>query len=120
MSLNITYALETLIDKTINSKLDKLNLKTEDNFASTVVMAAKGYPDNPKKGGEIKNIENVIKKYKVKIYYSGVKIKDDKTFASGGRILSVTKKGKNAISDIYKAIGEIECKDKKFRDDIGS
>lgn len=109
-----------LIDKTINSKLDKLNLKTEDNFASTVVMAAKGYPDNPKKGGEIKNIENVIKKYKVKIYYSGVKIKDDKTFASGGRILSVTKKGENAIFDIYKAIGEIEFKDKKFRDDIGS
>ena len=108
-----------IIEKTVNSKLNELDLKIKNDTAYTVIMASKGYPDNPKKGAEIKNIQEVKEKHGVKIYYSGVKITDDKFYASGGRVLSVTKTGKNALSDIYNAICEIEYKDKKYRHDIG-
>jgi len=39
--------------------------------------------------------------------------------SSGGRVLSVVKAGRGALSDIYRVIDEIDFKDKIFRRDIG-
>jgi phosphoribosylamine--glycine ligase len=84
-----------------------------------VVAAAEGYPDNPKKGCEIKGIENIKKKFGVEIFFAGVKkAGDNELFSSGGRVLSVCKSGARAREDIYKALDELDFKDKIFRNDI--
>jgi phosphoribosylamine---glycine ligase len=59
-----------------------------DQTALTVVMAAKGYPGTPEKGGAIDLGE--AEAAGVKVFHAGTALKDGALVANGGRVLNVT------------------------------
>ncbi len=71
-----------------NGNLDKNSVKYSGGCSVCVVAASEGYPDDYKKGFEIKgldeNDEDII------IYHAGTKKIDDKILTNGGRVLGVT------------------------------
>lgn len=102
-------------------KLSQVRLKWKNGTTICVVIAAQGYPENPKKGCEILNLEKASGINNTQIFYAGVKIKDAKLLSNGGRVLSVCASGKDinrVRGSIYKTIEEIDFSDKMFRTDI--
>jgi phosphoribosylamine--glycine ligase len=92
-----------------------------DQSAITVVMAAKGYPGTPEKGGTIAGIEAAEAKG-AKIFQAGTAIQDDMLVASGGRVLNGTAKAttlRRARNTAYAALEAIDYADAFYRFDIG-
>jgi phosphoribosylamine--glycine ligase len=89
-----------------------------DQTALTVVMAAKGYPGTPEKGGAI-NIGDVGN---AKVFHAGTALKGEQLIANGGRVLNVTALGANASeaqAKAYAAVDAIDFPTGFFRRDIG-
>lgn len=117
--IHLNTDLLQIFKKLSEQKLDEVELKWKQGQAFCVVVAAEGYPENPVKGGEIVNIEEVIENNEIDIFYSGVKKIGGKLFADGGRVLSVCKTGIGIQKDIYDAIKQLDYENKVFRNDIG-
>lgn len=112
--------LEIFINAT-EKKLANINLKWKNGSTIAVVVASQGYPENPKKGCEIKGINETTKNNHTQIFYAGVKAVDGKMLSNGGRVLTVCANGleiKKIREKIYKTIDEIEFSDKIFRKDV--
>jgi phosphoribosylamine--glycine ligase len=95
--------------------------KFSDDTALTVVMAAKGYPGTPEKGGEIKGIAGA-EASGTKVFHAGTVRRDGKLVASGGRVLNVTACGKDvaeAQRKAYAAVDAIDFPSGFCRRDIG-
>ena len=91
-----------------------------DDFALTVVMAAEGYPDTPKKGGRIDLGE--AEANGARVFHAGTKLDGDTLTSSGGRVLNVTARGTSATeaqARAYAAVGAIDFADGFCRRDIG-
>ena len=94
--------------------------KLSDDFALTVVMAAEGYPDTPKKGGRIDLGE--AEANGAKVFHAGTKLDGDTLTSSGGRVLNVTARGTSATeaqARAYAAVDAIDFADGFCRRDIG-
>jgi phosphoribosylamine---glycine ligase len=92
-----------------------------DETALTVVMAARGYPDTPEKGGEIANIAQ-SEADGAKVFHAGTAVADGQLVASGGRVLNVTARGKSvseAQAAAYAAVDRIDFASGFCRRDIG-
>ncbi|MEM7701337.1 MAG: phosphoribosylamine--glycine ligase [Pseudomonadota bacterium] len=89
--------------------------------ALTVVMAAKGYPGTPEKGGgiELGNAEA----NGAKVFHAGTKLGEGGTLmANGGRVLNVTAMGANvteAKAEAYEAVAKVDFPSGFYRSDIG-
>ena len=86
--------------------------------ALTVVMAAKGYPGTPEKGGAI-GFGNVGS---AKIFHAGTAEKDGQLIAHGGRVLNITAIGPTvtaAQAQAYAAVDEVDFPSGFCRRDIG-
>jgi phosphoribosylamine--glycine ligase len=89
--------------------------------ALTVVMAAKGYPATPEKGGKIQNLARAEREG-AKIFHAGTAEVEGALVASGGRVLSVTALGANATeaqAKAYAAVDQIDFESGFCRRDIG-
>jgi phosphoribosylamine--glycine ligase len=92
-----------------------------DRTALTVVMAAKGYPGTPEKGGAIGGIE-AAEAGGARVFHAGTAEKDGKLVANGGRVLNVTASGSSvgeAQGAAYKAVDAIDFPSGFCRRDIG-
>ena len=65
-----------------------------DDTALTVVMAAKGYPGTPEKGGAITGIADA-EAGGAKVFHAGTALVDGALVANGGRVLNVTARGRS-------------------------
>ncbi len=89
--------------------------------AMTVVMAAKGYPGTPEKGGliDLKDAEADG----AKVFHAGTVLDDDGVLrANGGRVLNVVARGhdiKAAQDAAYAAVKKIDFASGFYRNDIG-
>ncbi|MFI5001807.1 MAG: phosphoribosylamine--glycine ligase [Reyranellales bacterium] len=70
--------------------LRHFDLRWSTDAALTVVMAANGYPDDYKKGSEIRNLAAAGKVEGVEIFHAGTKADGARILANGGRVLNVT------------------------------
>jgi phosphoribosylamine--glycine ligase len=89
-----------------------------DETALTVVMAARGYPGTPERGGRIALGDTGA----VKVFHAGTAIRDGVLTANGGRVLNVTAMAPSvsaARARAYDAIKAIEFPSGFFRHDIG-
>jgi phosphoribosylamine--glycine ligase len=87
----------------------------------TVVMAAKGYPTSPRKGGAISGIEEAEAKG-VKIFQAGTAARGTRIVADGGRVLNVTACAKTVLQAqraAYRAVDAIRFPSGFCRRDIG-
>ncbi len=90
--------------------------------ALTVVYAAKGYPDNPERGTEIRNLDKAASLPGVMVTHAGTKAEGGKLLANGGRVLNVTAMGDSvraAQSRAYEALAQIDWPGGFYRRDIG-
>jgi phosphoribosylamine--glycine ligase len=88
--------------------------------ALTVVMAARGYPGTPEKGGAI--ALNDAEDAGAKIFHAGTALKDGALIANGGRVLNVTATGANATEAqriAYAALDRVSFPSGFCRRDIG-
>ena len=121
MMLRLRDDLLTLLLATVDGTLDKVSVRWRDDFALTVVMAAKGYPGDYVKGTEIKGLAEDFGE-DVEIFHAGTAVKDGKLLAVGGRVLNITALGKTARDaqvKAYEAIGKIDWSGGFCRHDIG-
>ncbi len=90
--------------------------------AMTVVMAAKGYPGTPDKGGRIDHIP-AAEATGAKVFHAGTALSGDGVLsANGGRVLNVTARGasvKEARDLAYAAVDAISFPQGFCRRDIG-
>ena len=89
-----------------------------DDAALVVVMAAKGYPGTPAKGGAISGLDVSG----AKVFHAGTAMKGGKLVAAGGRVLGVTARGATvaqAQRAAYRAAGAIDFPTGFSRRDIG-
>src|SRR3546814_385853 len=89
--------------------------------ALTIVMAANGYPGTPEKGGRIAGIDSA-EATGATVFQAGTSGLGDELVACGGRVLSVTAKGKDvrdARQAAYAAVEAIDFPTGFFRHDIG-
>lgn len=91
-----------------------------DQTALTVVMAAKGYPGTPEKGGTI--ALNNPQSEGAKVFHAGTALKDETLVANGGRVLNVTATGRTVTEAqrlAYEAVEKISFPTGFCRRDIG-
>jgi phosphoribosylamine--glycine ligase len=92
-----------------------------DDAALTVVMAARGYPGTPGKGGAIGGID-AAEAHGAKVFHAGTTLKDGRLVANGGRVLNVTARGgtvPEAQAAAYAAVDAIDFPTGFCRRDIG-
>jgi phosphoribosylamine--glycine ligase len=73
--------------------LKSVDLRWHAEHAVCVVIAAKGYPDEPLRGTEIRGLAAAASDPKVKIFHAGTRLDGDRLLADGGRVLGVTALG---------------------------
>ncbi|MDD2287154.1 MAG: phosphoribosylamine--glycine ligase [Paludibacter sp.] len=114
--------LVDIFEAVIDGTLDKINIEWSDAACVCVIMASGGYPENYKKGYEIKGIEQAELDSNIIVFHAGTKKENGKYYTNGGRVLGVTAIGKDlkhARERAYKAVEKIQFKDAHYRKDIG-
>ena len=102
--------------------LKEVDLRWYDEAALCIVMAAKGYPDDPLRGSEIRGLEAAGSGPEVKIFHAGTKRDSGRLLADGGRVLGVTALGDDigaARERAYRAVDKIDWPEGFCRRDIG-
>ena len=92
-----------------------------DDVALTVVIAANGYPGTPNKGGTIGDLDKAGSSG-VQIFHAGTALQKTRLVAAGGRVLSVTARGKDVAAakrKAYRAVDAIDFPTGFCRRDIG-
>lgn len=95
--------------------------KWEDDAALVVVMAAQGYPGEPKKGTAIDGVE-AAEATGATVFHAGTALRDGTLVATGGRVLGVTATGASvteAKANAYAAVDRIDWPEGFCRRDIG-
>jgi phosphoribosylamine--glycine ligase len=90
--------------------------------AVCVVLASKGYPDEPETGKEIKGLEDLAGETDVVVYHAATARKDGRMVSVGGRVLGITALGANldaAIQRAYEATAKVRFDGMHYRKDIG-
>jgi phosphoribosylamine---glycine ligase len=102
--------------------LNRVDLRWYDDTALCVVMAAKGYPEAPTRGGDIRGLDAAASDPDVKIFHAATKRDGNRVIADGGRVLGITALGTDlaeARTRAYRAVGRIDWPDGFCRRDIG-
>jgi phosphoribosylamine---glycine ligase len=102
--------------------LKSFDLRWQAASALCVVMAAKGYPDAPQGGSEIRGLDAAARDPKIKIFHAGTRRDNGRLIADGGRVLGITALGSDigdARGRAYAAVDRINWPDGFCRRDIG-
>ena len=116
-----TDLLEIIKNATEN-RLNKIKIKWSEKNSMTIVLCAKGYPNNYIKDSEIKNLSNFITDKNNQIFHAGTYEKNNKIYSGGGRVLNITSLSKDlaeARNNALNNINKINWVDGFFRKDIG-
>jgi phosphoribosylamine---glycine ligase len=121
LTLRLKDDLLQLLLACTEGQLAGLSPRWSDDFALTVVMAAEGYPGEPRKGTEIKGLEQAAALPGVTVFHAGTKSEGGKLLANGGRVLNVSAVGATvaeARARAYAAVDAIDWPEGFCRRDI--
>ena len=102
--------------------LKNFDLRWYPDAALTVVMAAKGYPGDYRKGTVIGGLDAAATVEGAQIFHAGTKESEGQIVANGGRVLNVCAIGRTvaeAQKQAYAAVDKIQWPDGFCRRDIG-
>src|SRR6186713_2037826 len=105
-----------------DGQLKSFDLRWYPDAALTVVIAAKGYPGDYKRGSVIEGLDAAAQVDGVEIFHAGTKADGGKILANGGRVLNICARGKTvrqAQARAYQAVDRIKWQDGFCRRDIG-
>jgi phosphoribosylamine--glycine ligase len=118
--LRMKTDLVALVEHAIDGRLDQIDVEWDRRTALGVVMAAAGYPDDPRKGDAIEALpadgDDCV------TFHAGTTVKDGQLVTSGGRVLCVTALGdtvRAAQKRAYDAVEQVRCDGLQYRTDIG-
>ncbi len=104
-------------------QLKDFDLRWRDEAALCVVMAGKGYPGEPAKGGVIEGLDAAAKEPDAQVFHAGTRPGvNGAVIADGGRVLGVCGLGKSvadAQARAYAAVKQVRWADGFCRSDIG-
>jgi phosphoribosylamine--glycine ligase len=122
LMMRLKSDLLTALLATADGGLKNFDLRWHDDAALTVVMAAKGYPGDYEKNTPIAGLERARAVEGVEVFHAGTRREGDRLLAVGGRVLSVTARGKTvseAQKRAYQAVRSINWPGGFCRSDIG-
>jgi phosphoribosylamine--glycine ligase len=116
--------LVVLVEHALAGTLDRVDADWDRRPALTVVLAAHGYPDAPRRGDLIEGLERVNRDTHpdVSVFHAGTARDAEGIKATGGRVLGVTALGdslRQAQRAAYAAIASIRFDGMQYRSDIG-
>ncbi len=115
--------LVDLLEHAIDGTLDKIEAEWDLRVALGVVLAAHGYPDNPRKGDVIRGLPEAGEDGEdYHVFHAGTALQGNEVVASGGRVLCVTALGHNvrtAQKRAYEIAAQIHFDGMQLRRDIG-
>ncbi|KAI0873076.1 phosphoribosylamine--glycine ligase [Hypoxylon argillaceum] len=99
--------------------LDSVSINIKNEFSTTVVVSAGGYPESYAKGDEI-TIQTPPPA--VNIFHAGTKLADGKLQTAGGRVIAASATAREslraAVDKAYEGVKHIQFKDMYYRKDI--
>jgi phosphoribosylamine---glycine ligase len=111
----------TLVESALNGTLDKVEPQWDRRVALSVVMAAHGYPESPRKGDAITGLPDSAFE-DAHVFHAGTVNSGERIVTSGGRVLTVTALGDNvrlAQRRAYEVVDQIHFDGMQMRRDIG-
>jgi phosphoribosylamine--glycine ligase len=118
--LRLKSDLLDLVEHAVRGKLDEVEAAWDRRAALGVVLAAHGYPDEPRKGDRIEGLPKPTEDCRV--FHAGTKLEGKAPVTNGGRVLCVTALGHSVASArtrAYEAIEGIRFDGMQYRKDIG-
>jgi phosphoribosylamine--glycine ligase len=116
----------TLVEHAVSGTLDKIEAEWDRRVALGVVLAAAGYPDDPRKGDLISGLPGAPDVTEgprdFQVFHAGTALKDGKVVTAGGRVLCVTALGDKvqlAQRRAYEVAEQIWFDGCQMRHDIG-
>ena len=110
-----------VLEASCNRNLSKINLQIDEDYVTTVIMVAEGYPESYRKGDVVSNLDQKINQNSV-LFHAGTKVEGDTVITNGGRVMACSSKGKSieeALENSYELANTINWEGKYFRKDIG-
>ena len=116
--------LITLLMHAQDGTLDRVEAEWDRRSALTVVLAAAGYPDQPRRGDVIDGLDRVTPQAHpdVTVFHAGTVADGAQVRVNGGRVLGVTALGdslRQAQRAAYAAVAAIRFDGMQYRTDIG-
>jgi phosphoribosylamine--glycine ligase len=118
--LRLKSDLLELVERALAGKLSRVEADWDRRAALGVVLAAHGYPDEPRKGDPITGLPAPADDCRV--FHAGTRLEGKQLLTSGGRVLCVTALGdsvKMARTRAYEAVDRIRFDGMQYRKDIG-
>ena len=120
--LRLKSDLTVLLEHAIGGTLDKTEAEWDRRVALGVVLAAAGYPDNPRKGDPIQGLPPSKGGADFQVFHAGTALRGNEVVTAGGRVLCVTALGdsvKIAQQHAYQIADQIKFDGCQMRRDIG-
>jgi len=114
--------LYELLSACVDGQLDTYRPTWGDGYAVCVVIASGGYPGQYAKGLPISGLDDAERVSGVKVFHAGTRRVCGTVLTAGGRVLSVTARGKTlqgAFDRAYEAVRRIHFANMHYRTDIG-
>jgi phosphoribosylamine--glycine ligase len=114
--------LLSLMQQCASGNLTSDAIRLSNETALTVVMAANGYPNTPKKGTEVRGIDKAERMPHVIVTHAGTRRDGARLLADGGRVLNITALAPNIVEArrrAYVAVDVIDWPEGFCRRDIG-
>ena len=112
--------LVDLLQNAVDGTLDRVDAEWDRRAALGVVLAAAGYPGEPRQGDAITGLDGVFGDCKV--FHAATALRDEAVVTGGGRVLCVTALGETvcqAQRNAYGALSGIHFDGMQYRTDIG-
>ena len=113
--------LVELIERALAGSLERAEADWDRRSALGVVLAAAGYPDEPRRGDRVDGLPKPTADCRV--FHAGTRLEGKNVLTNGGRVLCVTALGdsvKMARATAYEALERIRFEGMQFRRDIGA
>jgi phosphoribosylamine--glycine ligase len=118
--LRLKSDLTEMVEHALEGTLDRVEPEWDRRCALGVVVAAAGYPDEPRKGDAVSGLPKAAPDCKV--FHAGTRLEGKTVVTSGGRVLCVTALGDSvrmARTRAYEALERIRFDGMQYRKDIG-
>jgi phosphoribosylamine--glycine ligase len=117
--LRLKSDLLELVEQAGDGRLDRCEPQWDRRAALGVVVAAHGYPDEPRKGDAIASLPP--SDFDCRVFHAGTRLEGKKLVTNGGRVLCVTALGDSvrmARTRAYEAIEKVRFDGMQYRTDI--
>ena len=112
--------LTELMEAALDVRLDQVEAQWDRRVALAVVLAAAGYPENPRKGDAITGLP--APQEDAHVFHAATRGEDGRLYTAGGRVLAVTALGDSvrmAQKRAYELVQGIHFAGMQYRHDIG-